>query len=463
MRTAALTALAAIAAQSCGSSSDLRCGPGTTLDRGACVLAGDGCGSATMDTMGTCTPPGMALICGPGTHEEAGICLRDRPSDPAIGATPWSTNIRIGSPDVAGSEPAIAVDSTGRVFVAIGTGGTVEVWASYDAVEFDRVLSAPALDRNGFSSGFAFAPSIAVDAADRIVVAWSQLAYSSAGSGLWSAASSDGVHFESALLTSAGGRLPTLTLASTPEGTIAAAWIDRAGIIEAVTSTSSGTFGRATLIFGISTATDDPTPSIVGPVAFDRDHQPMALVDMRSPTMVSPSSIARLVALSPSLSGEPVFSATLGLTDRQRFEVRGAIASDANGRFRILYGNAISGRLGVFESRSEEGIHWTDPVRVFDERTMPGANAPSLAVDEQGGLHVLFSDTRSGGWLTYAAYAPAMGDFGAPTRVSDARALETIWDQPSNLKTAIAVRGGRRYAVWTDPRRGVYFSTALDP
>jgi hypothetical protein len=158
-----------------------------------------------------------------------------------------------------------------------------------------------------------------------------------------------------------------------------------------------------------------------------------------------------------------VLQIPLEITAHFSFQSGGMLVSDQSGRQRLLLTNAISRRVGIFEARSNDGSTWSTPQRVFDAQGAPTAAAPSLAVDAQGGLHAIWCDTRTGGWITYAADAPAGGDFGVPNRVSEVEGLETVGGGSLQLETAITVQNGVIFVAWLDPRGAVYFSTMNVP
>jgi hypothetical protein len=107
---------------------------------------------------------------------------------------------------------------------------------------------------------------------------------------------------------------------------------------------------------------------------------------------------------------------------------------------------------------------WTPPERVLDDASFPTAIAPALAPDPQfNGVHALFADTRSGGWLIYAAHAPQGGALGGVERVSEVETVEDLESSQPEIETALTVRGSMRYAVWTDPSGGLFFASAPLP
>src|SRR5207244_13412724 len=124
--------------------------------------------------------------------------------------------------------------------------------------------------------------------------------------------------------------------------------------------------------------------------------------------------------------GGPAFQAPLAFTRHFTFPLFGALASDRGGHFRAIFTNSVSRRLELFETRSDDGRSWTDPAQTLGASGQPTQDAASIAVDEDGGLHAVWCDTRSGAWLTYAADAPPIGDFGDAQRVSEVEGVDDI-------------------------------------
>jgi hypothetical protein len=453
----------------CGSTT-LICGPGTTAKNGACVLSGDGCGANTKNAMGTCQASGPALQCGASTHEGSGVCVPNPPGDPMLAVTPWSANVRVGSPDRVGSSPSIAVDSRGRIFVALQIGnffgGSIEVWESDDGMGFNRVFVAPPATIAGPSPLSALSPSIAIDATDRVAVVYAEINLMTGANAVFGAISVDGAHYathEIGPVSSFSSAVPAVGRAA--DGNFVATWADDFGISTSISSTISESFGAPSVVqtFPRGQAAGGPS-QVEAPLAFDSNHRGLLIADVPTGAPDAGASEFDLVAYLLSPSATEVLSVPLGITRHFGFQTAASLASDPSGRFRILVSNSISRRVGIFELRSDDGRMWGDPVRVFDDPSEPTANAPSIAADENGGLHALFCDTRTGGWLTYAAHAPPGGDFGTPVRVSEVEAIEGLSGPVSALATALAVRSGHRYAAWADlARGGIFFSTAPTP
>jgi hypothetical protein len=457
-------------AGACGSSGpEVACGPGTVAIDGACTPVVDPCGSGTMSSGDRCEPVVPPLSCGPGTHEEAGVCLRDRPHDPMLEATPWSANVHVGMTDASAIFPSIAIDSKARIFVTMQVGGTfdatVEVWASGDGGAFVRVFEAAHPIRDGVPTGADVAPSIAVDGNDRVILVWTSLSFSGQ-SAIWSAISTDGAPFDRAPIAITRGSFfepPAATARVSPTGEVVAIWADPSQLLSATLSLSSTGFAAPTPANTFPAAFGNFGGQVAAGPAFDRGGRPFALVELFTLFGPSGASLSNLVAWPVEANGEAVFTAVLANTRHFSFQTKGALAADRDGRFRLLFTNAVSRRIEIFESRSDDGSSWNDPLRAFDDRRRPAADAPSLAVDEQGGLHAVWCDTRTGAWLVYSADAPPGGDFGGAVRVNEVEGFDDLAGTITPLATAIAVRSGRRYAVWADPRGGIYFSTAPEP
>jgi hypothetical protein len=370
-----------------------------------------------------------------------------------FGPTPWSKNVLVGAPGAYAACPSIGVDSKGRIRAALNNGPGFEVRASLDAMIFPRVFGFTSFD------GIASAPALAIDGSDRAILAWSEFDYSYPSmTGLWAAVGENGTAFTSSMLQAFALPPAGISLGTALDGRVAAGWVQGSTLSIAFTSSDTGRLDSAPL----SVRLDVPKTAFVrteGPIAFDSAGHPIVLVAIL-PAPTGRSEPPSLALYSPEVGNLPLLS----VSSRALFETPlGAVAADRMGRIRFLFTKMISGRTVIFESRSADGVVWTDPARVFDAPSQPSADAPSLAADEAGGFHALFFDTRSGGWLTYAAHAPPGGDFGPADRVSEAEGLENVFGSVSGRATAIAVRKGRAYGLWIDPRGGIYFSTAPLP
>jgi hypothetical protein len=138
-------------------------------------------------------------------------------------------------------------------------------------------------------------------------------------------------------------------------------------------------------------------------------------------------------------------------------------AAGPSGEICFAYVDAPERDLDVYVavSRAPSGLGDAMPVGGGEGTTQ---TMPRATVDAEGRCHVIWLDNRSGDWELWSATVDAEGRFEAPEPVSDVPFAEdgTI-DRWPGAANAIAVTGGRRYAVWTDTRDGqsaVYLATS---
>jgi hypothetical protein len=452
-RLTALVVFFTIACESEGTSPPfVRCGTGTVERDGACVLEMGACAPGTSEELGRCVVDDIALTCGTGTHEEGGVCVPDLPPVPKLAPTSWSRNVRVGPRDLVAFNPSLAVDTAGRIFLAItrpaGFGATVEVWRSNDGASFTRIAEQ--------GNGDAFPGVIAVDASDRIFVAWPEVR---SGARIAYSVSLDGESFGPAETLVRLDDYPfglTLSMGATSSGGVAATWSGLFPSLVSWASTSSTTprFGLSTLIYR---PLDEYELVEVQPgVTFDREGRALTLA------LLYGANVSMRVWSGAPEPLSAVLTATIAMSRHFSFAATGAIASGAGGS-RIVFTDARSRRVGVYESRSEDGVSWTTPSLIHEDPTPRTALAPALASDESGRHHVIWFDTWTGGWLLYSASAQPGAAFGPAERVNEVEAFESEGNSFTPEPPAIAARNGRRYAAWSDVRGGVYFSVSPAP
>lgn len=111
-----------------------------------------------------------------------------------------------------------------------------------------------------------------------------------------------------------------------------------------------------------------------------------------------------------------------------------------------------------FSYRPVDGI-WTPSIKISDETNHAVQETPSLAVDPRGNAYAIWLDYREGGTggAIYSSYRPAGGNWAVNKRVND---KSNSW---SGLFPSLAVdAGGNAYAFWeagqSDVGGGEYFS-----
>ena len=121
-----------------------------------------------------------------------------------------------------------------------------------------------------------------------------------------------------------------------------------------------------------------------------------------------------------------------------------SLAIDAQRRLYVLWIDLRNGNRDVyFAARSAAGA-WSAAERVNDDATVGDQHHPSLAVDSAGNAYAVWQDPRNGDDDVYFAYRPAGGAWSANSRVN--HDVGTT----SQAKPDIAVDGqGNGYVAWS--------------
>ena len=139
-----------------------------------------------------------------------------------------------------------------------------------------------------------------------------------------------------------------------------------------------------------------------------------------------------------------------------------AMALAPNGTLYLVWADSRSGAMAIYFSRSlDYGASWMPEVRISDD--IPGVTQwlPDIVVDPFGGIHVVWVDTRDGGFDVYYTNSTDGGSsFGPNIRVttestpSTSQLLGEYIDIESDAEGSI-------YVVWTDGRNqdmDIYFA-----
>ena len=121
-----------------------------------------------------------------------------------------------------------------------------------------------------------------------------------------------------------------------------------------------------------------------------------------------------------------------------------SLAIDAQRRLYVLWIDLRNGNRDVyFAARSAAGA-WSAAERVNDDATVVDQRHPSLAVDNAGNAYAVWQDPRNGDDDVYFAYRPAGGAWSANSRVNH------DVGSASQAKPDIAVDGqGNGYVAWS--------------
>jgi hypothetical protein len=138
------------------------------------------------------------------------------------------------------------------------------------------------------------------------------------------------------------------------------------------------------------------------------------------------------------------------------------IAIDDNGTVFVVWEDKIGGIFSIFFSKSYDGGNtWTPSIKVSDNPLIDGQRMPSLALDSDNNIYVV--------WIDY---------IGADTNISFARSTNrgdnfTIWKQVNDdpgiakqYQPSIAVTDNNKiFVTWIDEREGgynIYFANSTD-
>jgi hypothetical protein len=449
----------------------VQCGPGTQLvagtDGGECLPVQPEAG------VDSSAPPRMD------GGVEAGA---DDASMDAGDLSPWSTNVRVNSASMPwASEPQIAIDSQGRLFVACmsadSRGLGVSLYRSTTGGgSFDLLVTHFPTSANGFFGD----TTVAVDPADHVYWAFVEYVQQDANtitSQVVASISSDGNTFPDPVPVRTQDPMYPFDdrpwLSPGRDGTMYLSWTNGSSNVTATTATLGAVYATSTNggSFGAEQIIIDPATTYTyeeSPLAFDQTgaacvagitwNATMAIddVDLYHPGGSDAHSWA-------SREVSPV------VTERHfPFETFPIVTSDTNGDLAIVFLNAFSRDITPYFTRStDNGQTWSPRVKVSDFTGASTAALPWITTDEKNRAHVLWLDDRTGAWVPYTAMSADGMTFGPPERIGDmpftedGTSLTSIGDFND-----LVVRNGWRYAVWTDTRSGesqVYFSKAPEP
>jgi hypothetical protein len=464
----------------------LTCGSGTT-QQGAVCVASPFCDPGTHLDGGACvadvTDAGPPVACGQGTVLEGSTCV------PAAGASvpasTWVPSIQVAAAGVSHSEsPQIAVNSAGDIFVA-----GLEVFTSTafsDAilwVSHDHGHSFALLEDRRATTGTVQSTSVAVDHSDRVVWAWTTL-QNSAGSlvgSVFVSISDDGVTF-------ASDRQINQPDSQNPY--CADAWlsVDRTGNL--FLSWTYGSFSGTTVQFGARFAenTDvgaglgapidlaQPVPATMGfraimpsgPLAFDPSRAAAMIVEDESYDPTGTLALDSVNVIRRGLDGTQTTPLLSGETGRY-FTVHPLpmLVSDSSGALTAAFIDGTSRQEQIYVAHSADGSLWSAAALLNEGTVAGGATLPWLAIDERDRVHALWLDNRSGAWVPYTALSRDGLRFEASEQVGDQSFVEDgTATRAIGAHLSLVIRGGQRYAAWTDTRSGqsqIRFATAPEP
>jgi hypothetical protein len=380
-------------------------------------------------------------------------------------STPWSKNLAVSETmlDVA-SEPAMDVSSKGLIVIAAivvphydssspTLGSAIGVWRSKDGgASFQRV----ALLKPADLATAAGDPTVLFDQQDLLTIAWAEWSPDATSGEVMAVHSKDGMtlsspeHVDPSTMPVFRDR-PWLALA--PDGDVVLSW--------AVLTTS---------LFG-STGAKRAVSHAGGPFGS------VETIEPSGDYVPSPLSFAPGVTLAVAENGSGFrawrdlgagWSAVGVVNALDAVQPLPQLRwSEAVG-FNAVFLGAPRYAVQIYSVHSEDqGRSWIGPTPIDDGSPGGGSKAmPWSTIDEKGRLHLMWLDNKDGGWVPYTSMSEDGVHFHAAERIGDAAFQEdgSFLDWIGDFN-ALVVRGGRRYATWSDSRTGhsgIYFSTALE-
>jgi len=141
-----------------------------------------------------------------------------------------------------------------------------------------------------------------------------------------------------------------------------------------------------------------------------------------------------------------------------------SVTVDATGNIYVVWYDRRNGNWDMYFAKSTNGGASFGPnVRVDNSGTSTSEQRhPSIAVDPNGNIYVVWYDKRNGNWDIYFAKSTNGGvSFGPNVRVDDTGASTSVQVYASVCTDA----NGRIYVVWIDNRNGnwdIYFARSTD-
>jgi hypothetical protein len=115
---------------------------------------------------------------------------------------------------------------------------------------------------------------------------------------------------------------------------------------------------------------------------------------------------------------------------------------DRAGSAFAAWNGAHDGVPGIFSAQRPAGRPWEPEAKITDGLDQWALWSPAAAIDDEGGLRMIWADTRKGASNVYAATRAGDGEWGPSTQVSDLGA-------GSRINPTIAVDGqGNVFAAW---------------
>jgi hypothetical protein len=169
------------------------------------------------------------------------------------------------------------------------------------------------------------------------------------------------------------------------------------------------------------------------------------------------AALAFLTALTASIARGQVPSSPVDISSSVSESKYPAIAIGPGGAIHVVWEGWTSSSWEILYSGKDPGGVWTSPVNVSS--TSGASDRPSIAVGEDGTLHVVWHDEASGAWdILYSSRAPG-GSWSAATNISN----NEEWSFHPEI---VVGEGGTLHVVWRDNTSGkwqiLYASKPVD-
>jgi len=130
------------------------------------------------------------------------------------------------------------------------------------------------------------------------------------------------------------------------------------------------------------------------------------------------------------------------------------IAVDTAGAVYVAWPDDRAGDLDIYVDRSlDGGVTWGTDVLVNDVPT-GDQWMPTLVVDADGVLHMIWEDARAGDFDVYYASSSDGGQSWSPDLLITTARSPAVWDRPGDYLALAAGPDGTIHAAWTDGRDG---------
>ena len=331
------------------------------------------------------------------------------------GGATWSANVKIN--DDAGSadqrNPSLAADESGGLYVVWSDrrNGNYDIYFAR-STDGGNTWSANVKVNSGADSLDQRTPSLAVDGSGGLYVAWNDGFYGSAAlsADIYFAQSTDGGATWSAQVrldddtNSAFQYSPSLAVDG--GGNLYAAWDDRrndeSDIYFTRSSDGGATWSANVKVNDDAGSADQYTPSLTADGAGSLN---LAWVDYWDGD--------RDVYFARSTDGGNTWSASARVNDDAGSASQSApsLAVDGGGNLHLAWKDYRDESNEVYFARSTDGGNtWSANLRVNDD-TGASLDAPCLAIDDSGNVHIAWQDYRNGNYDVYTTHWPGSTRF----------------------------------------------------